>query len=57
MYGYGEPLKVEDTINTQIDKTLAYFRAKLFFNASLCLRNRDRFVIFLKRKLGDRFHR
>jgi spore maturation protein CgeB len=56
VYGLGEPLKAGDDIATQVAKTTAYWNAKLFFNASLCIRNRDRFVIFLKRKLGQRFH-
>ena len=56
IYGFAEPVKNEDDIDTQINKTVAYFNAKLFFNANQCIRNRDRFVIFLKRKLGDQFH-
>ena len=56
VFGLGEPLKADDDIATQVAKTTAYWNAKLFFNASLCIRNRDRFVIFLKRKLGERFH-
>ncbi len=55
-YGLGEPVDPNDSIETKANKTLAYFNAKLFYNASLCLRNRDRFVIFLKRRLGETFH-
>ncbi|MGB2987908.1 MAG: FkbM family methyltransferase [Phycisphaerae bacterium] len=55
-HGLGEPVTPSDSVETQIQKTLAYFNAKLFYNAGLCIRNRDRFVIFLKRKLGDTFH-
>ncbi len=56
MYGLGEPITPDDTMEVRANKTLAYFNAKLFFSAALCLRNRDRFVIYLKRKLGDLFH-
>lgn len=54
-YGLGEPLKPTDSFETQIQKTQAYYNAKLYYNAALCIKNRDRFVIFLKRKLGDTF--
>ncbi|UCC29669.1 MAG: FkbM family methyltransferase [Phycisphaerales bacterium] len=56
VYGLGEPVDPGDLVETKINKTLAYFNAKLFYNASLCIHNRDRFVIFLKRILGDTFH-
>ncbi len=55
-YGLGLPVAQEDDQATRLQKTIAYFNAKLFFNASLCLQNRDRYVIFLKRKMGDTFH-
>lgn len=55
-YGIGEPPKDEDDLATRADKVMTYFNAKLFYHASLCLRNRDRFVIFLKRQLGDKFY-
>ncbi len=54
--GLAEPISPNDSPETKTNKTLSYFNAKLFYNAGLCLRNRDRFVIFLKRKLGDVFH-
>ncbi len=56
LYGLGEPPREGDDLQTRANKTAAYFNAKLFFNASLCIRNRDRFVIYLKRKLPDQFH-
>ncbi len=56
VYGLGEPVDPGDLVETKINKTLAYFNAKLFYNASLCIHNRDRFAIFLKRMLGDTFH-
>ena len=48
------PLPTEDAA-TQARKTQSYFSAKLFYHASLCIRNRDRYVIFLKRKLPQLF--
>ena len=38
-----------------MQKALDYFNHKLFYNAALCIKQRDRFVIFLSRKLGDNF--
>lgn len=32
-----------------------YFQHKLFYNAWLCIQQRDRFVVFLKRRLGNAF--
>jgi len=55
LYRVAEPVQPDDDPDTQIRKTLAYFNAKLFFNAALCIRNRDRFVIFLKQKLANMF--
>jgi hypothetical protein len=50
-----EPFQLDDTREAKVQKTFAYYNAKLFHNAALCIRNRDRFVIFLKRHLGDSF--
>ncbi len=55
-YGLGQPILESDDAHTRLLKTTNYFNAKLFYNASLCMRNRDRFVIFLTRKLGEHFH-
>lgn len=55
LYGLGEPISPGEDMESQIRKTLAYFNAKLFYNAGLCIRNRDRFVVFLKRKLSEMF--
>jgi FkbM family methyltransferase len=55
LHGFGAPVSSTDDLNSQVVKTAAYFNAKLFYNAVLSLRQRDRFVIFLKRKLGDLF--
>jgi len=55
LYGLGEPIAATDDPTTRARKARVYFEAKLFFNASLMVRNRDRFVIFLKRELGESF--
>lgn len=55
LYGLGEPVAAGDDLQARIRKTATYFQAKMFFHAALCLRNRDRFVIFLKRHLGNLF--
>jgi len=56
LYRIGEPPYPTDDPVTQVRKVTAYFNAKLFFNAAACIQRRDRFVIFLKHKLGDAFH-
>ncbi len=55
IYGLGEPPCEGDDAQTRANKAFAYFGAKLFFNASQCIRNRDRFVIYLRRKLPSQF--
>ena len=55
IYGIGAPPAASDDVGAQAGKTQAYFNAKLYYHASLCIRNRDRFVIFLKRKLPQLF--
>jgi len=55
MYRVGEPVHSDDDIQAQTRKTQTYYSAKLFFHAALCVHNRDRFVVFLKHKLGDGF--
>jgi len=55
VFGLGEPVDSDAPQDGNVKKTLAYFNAKLFYHALLCIRNRDRFVIFLKRRLGDSF--
>lgn len=54
-YGFAEPPNASDDLGALAEKARAYFAAKLHFNASLMIANRDRWVIFLKRALGDRF--
>ncbi|MEK6675405.1 MAG: FkbM family methyltransferase [Planctomycetota bacterium] len=55
IYRLGDPPQPNDPTATRIAKIAAYYQAKLFFHAALCIRRRDRFVIFLKRKLQDLF--
>jgi|CXWL01.1.fsa_nt_gi FkbM family methyltransferase len=54
IYGFA-PTGLSEDIAVQSRKAQEYFNAKLFYHATLCIRNRDRFVIFLKRKLGRQF--
>lgn len=54
-YQLAEPPVRGDPLPQTLSKAAAYFSAKLFYNASLCIRQRDRFVLFLKRKLGEAF--
>ncbi len=54
-FGLGALPAPSDDIATQVQKSRAYFDAKLFHHAQLCIRQRDRYVIFLKRKLGEAF--
>lgn len=55
VYGLGLPLQDDDSLDVQVDKTVAYYNAKRFYNAYACIRNRDRFVISLRRVLGEQF--
>ncbi|MCH7704254.1 MAG: glycosyltransferase [Planctomycetes bacterium] len=55
LYGLAALPKDGDNLETQVHKTQTYFCAKLAYNAALCIKNRDRFVIFLSRKLGPVF--
>ena len=55
LYGLEPPIQKCDDLQTEIRKAFEYFEAKLFFHAQLCIRNRDRFVLLLKHKLGDAF--
>ncbi len=55
VYALADPPLPTDDPATQARKTQAYFAAKLYYHASLCIRNRDRYVVFLKRKLPELF--
>jgi len=54
-YGLAEQLQPDDDVDRAVSKVTTYFNAKLYYHAALCLRSRDRFVIFLKRRMGDAF--
>lgn len=56
LYGLALPPQEGDDKSLRSDKVRDYFNAKFYYHAALCMRNRDRFVIFLKRHLGDQFH-
>lgn len=55
IFGMGDPVNASDSVIDRGKKALQYFHAKLFYNAFQCIRQRDRFVIFLARKLGSAF--
>ena len=55
LYQLAESVRPGEDVREQVRKTRDYFNAKLFYSAALSVRNRDRFVLFLKRKLGERF--
>jgi FkbM family methyltransferase len=55
IYNLAEPPAASDDVATQARKTQAYFNAKRYYHAGLCICNRDRYVIFLKRKLPQLF--
>lgn len=42
-------------LEEQTAATARYFEAKLFYQAFLCLRNRDRHILYLANRLRDRF--
>ncbi|MCC7292707.1 MAG: glycosyltransferase [Phycisphaerales bacterium] len=56
LYALGPAIRGDDPPKERCERLQRYFAAKLFYHASLCIRNRDRFAIFLKRQLGDLFH-
>ncbi len=55
LYAMGVAPAADDDAEARAAKAGAYYQAKLFYHAQLNVRSRDRFVIFLKRTLGDRF--
>jgi FkbM family methyltransferase len=54
VYGFA-PTALGGDVLSQSRNAQEYFNAKLFYHATLCIRNRDRFVILLKRRLGRQF--
>ena len=55
LYHLGAPIDPAESIDVVVPKVIDYYAHKLFHHAALCIRNRDRFVIFLSQKLGARF--
>jgi len=55
LYKFAGRVTEGDTPKIAGEKFMAYFGAKLFYHAQLCMNNRDRFVIFLKQQLGNEF--
>jgi len=55
LYEFAEPPKTTDDRATRAKKSSDYFSQKFFFHAFLAVKQRDRFVRFLKAKLGDSF--
>lgn len=55
MFELAEPPRPNDDASTRAGKATEYFADKLYYNAAQCIKQRDRFVIFLKKKLGDSF--
>ena len=55
LYQLEAPPQQGEPLEHSIRKTRSYFNAKIFHHAWLSIRNRDRFVIFLSQRLGERF--
>lgn len=55
LYNLGQRPAPSDTTATRAERSRRYFDQKFIYNAWLALKQRDRFVIFLKQKLGDSF--
>ncbi len=55
LYKIAERPTPDEPLDSRINKILTYFNNKLFYNASQCINQRDRFAIFLNRKLGETF--
>jgi len=55
LYGFAEPPRADEDRPSRAGKASAYFTQKFAYNAYLAVRQRDRFAIFLKKKLGDAF--
>lgn len=56
LYGLSGAVPADEPVKDRFERIQRYYAAKLFHHASLCLRNRDRYVIFLRRQLGNLFH-
>ncbi len=55
LYKMAERPTADEPIESRAAKAQAYFNHKLFYNAVHCISQRDRFVIYLNRKLGSSF--
>ena len=55
LYELAKPPEAIDDVTTRANKAADYFTEKFAYNAYLALRHRDRFIRFLKLKLGDAF--
>lgn len=55
LYGLGRKPAASDTPVSRAEKSRLYFDQKFIYNAFLALKQRERFAIFLKQKLGDAF--
>lgn len=49
------PPTPDESAESRMSKAVTYFNHKLFYNAGNCIKQRDRFVMFLKKRLGDVF--
>ncbi len=55
LYEIDRPPTPTDPPDLRAQKALAYFQRKFAYNAYLAIKQRDRFVHFLQKKLGDAF--
>jgi len=55
LYSLAEPVDASDDREVRATKASRYFNDKFIYNAFLALKQRDRFVRFLRHKLGDAF--
>lgn len=55
-YGVADPVSPTDSHETQAAKITAYYSHKLFYIAAVWVAQRNRYVRFLKTRLGDDFH-
>ena len=55
IFELAEPPREGDGADVRARKATDYFADKLYYNAAQCIKQRDRFVIFLKKKLADSF--
>lgn len=55
LYGFAEVPKPTDDASTRARKSREYFAQKFVYNVYLAVKQRDRFIWFLKARLGDTF--